>query len=527
MRLSLVILVLAFIAGAAQAQIGAVVPNWAVPSSGFSSGSSSGPSSGLRTLADLGNPGVFVGVTPCRIVDTRGPAGPFGAPSLPASTPRSFPLPSGPCTGIAVGVAGYSLNITVTNTLGPGFIALYPTGGSAPGVSTLNYLAGQTIANAAIVPAGSGGAITAVAGVSGTDLIIDINGYFLNSGTTINPGEFVGFSGAGAGVLGLVFSNNTSTSTNEGTSAFRGLMTGAGNGGAAILGEQTTTSGVNYGARGNNSSTTARSAGVLGVSGSRTPSRTTFFPTGVRGESTGARNGVLGMIEDTGGGFAVAGFTFASSSIVLAGRLGDSGSNLGVSYVGGLGGSGPKAFYEPHPTDPDKVIRYVSLEGPEAGTYFRGRGVLEHGRAVIDVPESFRMVTDAEGLTAQVTVMGRPTVIGVSSLDLNQVVVEGSRDVEFSYLVQGVRRAYKDFQVVANHPFFQPRSPDDQMPASLSPDEKARLIANGTYNADGSVNMGTAERHGWAQQWRDRARAELERAAAEAAGTAGNAGNRR
>jgi hypothetical protein len=77
-----------------------------------------------------------------------------------------------------VSVAAYSLNITVTNTLGPGFISIYPQGGAAPLVSTLNYLAGQTLANAAIVPAGTSGGITVVAGVSGTDLIIDINGYY-------------------------------------------------------------------------------------------------------------------------------------------------------------------------------------------------------------------------------------------------------------------------------------------------------------------------------------------------------------
>jgi hypothetical protein len=30
-----------------------------------------------------------------------------------------------------------------------------------------------------------------------------------------------------------------------------------------------------------------------------------------------------------------------------------------------------------------------------------------------------------------------------------------------------------------------------------------RLIASGIYNMDGSVNMMTAERMGWAQQWRE------------------------
>lgn len=528
-RMSIVLAAVALAAGIAAPSLLAAVDvalrNWPVPTSQRGGARTQGT---LGTLTDVRSPGTFVPMVPCRVVDTRGPIGTFGGPIMTGGAPaRTFPITSGPCTGIAANPSAYSLNFTVVDMVpGDGFLTAFPTGTSQPVVSTLDYkqIVGF-IANAAIVPAGSGNSINVFVNVT-TNLIIDINGYFIDSFSLINPGEFYGFAGAGTGVLGLVFSSNSNTSTAAQVSAFRGLMTGAGNGGAAILGEQTTASGANFGARGNNSSATSQSAGVLGVSGSRTTISDTFFPSGVRGESTGSRNGVLGTIQDSGGGFAVAGFTYSGTPAqVRVGRLGDAGSGLGVSYVGGLGGSGAKAFYEPHPTDPDKVIRYVSLEGPEAGTYFRGRGVLENGRAVIDVPESFRMVTDADGLTAQVTVMGRPTTIGVSSLDLNQVVVEGTRDVEFSYLVQGVRRAYKDFQVVAKNAFFQPRSPGDQMPSSLSPDEKARLVANGTYNADGSVNMGTAERLGWAQQWRDRDRLEQERAAAEVAERAGKPPN--
>ena len=31
---------------------------------------------------------------------------------------------------------------------------------------------------------------------------------------------------------------------------------------------------------------------------------------------------------------------------------------------------------------------------------------------------------------------------------------------------------------------------------------KSRLIANGTYNADGTVNMDTAKRLGWTEKWK-------------------------
>src|SRR5712691_3772831 len=248
MRLSVVILVLAFIAGAAQAQIGAVVSNWAVPSSSSSS------SSGLhhsRTLADVTNALPFIGVTPCRIVDTRGPAGPYGAPSLPASTPRSFALLGGPCAGLPVGVSAYSLNITVTNTLGAGFISLYPTGGSAPLVSTLNYVGGVTLANAAIVPAGTGGAITAVAGVSGTDLIIDINGYFPdgNSGLILNPGVHFEIAGNVDPLFAVLNSRNNSTT----------------NGAMAILGIAGGATGRTIGVMGTTANTVTDTNGVFGT----------------------------------------------------------------------------------------------------------------------------------------------------------------------------------------------------------------------------------------------------------------------
>jgi endosialidase-like protein len=122
----------------------------------------------------------FVGLTPCRLADTRGNGfgDPFGPPALVAGIPRDFPL-QGQCA-IPATAGAVSLNVTATNTQGPGFLMLYPQGGVQPLVSTLNYLAGETVANAAIVPLGPGG-LTVVAGVSGTDLILDVNGYFGDS----------------------------------------------------------------------------------------------------------------------------------------------------------------------------------------------------------------------------------------------------------------------------------------------------------------------------------------------------------
>ncbi len=124
----------------------------------------------------------FVAITPCRLADTRGNgfSGAFGPPSLAAGPGRDFPI-TGQC-GIPSGAQAVSANLTVTNTLGPGFISAYPQGAAFPGVSTLNFVAGQTLANAAVVPLGPTGAMSVVAGVSGTDFIIDVNGYYTAAG---------------------------------------------------------------------------------------------------------------------------------------------------------------------------------------------------------------------------------------------------------------------------------------------------------------------------------------------------------
>jgi hypothetical protein len=63
------------------------------------------------------------------------------------------------------------------------YLTTWPAGQSQPLVSTLNSIDGSIVANAAIVPAGTSGAISVyVAG--DTDVIIDINGYFAPAGST-------------------------------------------------------------------------------------------------------------------------------------------------------------------------------------------------------------------------------------------------------------------------------------------------------------------------------------------------------
>ncbi len=254
---------------------------------------------------------------------------------------------------------------------------------------------------------------------------------------------------------------------------------------------------------GSTASTASDKAGVLGHDGSTLPVISNLTSSaGLRGES--GNNGVVGVAGPTGRG--VAGIQVnASGGLLQWGVLGVTG--YGVYAYGNMGASGTKPFVEPHPTDADKVIRYVAMEGPEAGTYFRAKATVVNGIAEIDVPETFRIVSDEEGLTVHVTPVGRAQA-WIESSDLNRIVIGATKDVTVNVIVYGVRRAYKDWQVVAENTEYVPASPAATLPAALSAEAKKRLINNGTYNQDGTVNMRTAERVGWAQQWRQEAEAQ-------------------
>jgi YVTN family beta-propeller protein len=120
----------------------------------------------------------FVPVTPCRVVDTRNPDGPFGGPPVSGGTYRDFPIPAGACD-IPSTATGYSFNITLVPVHSDpvGYLTIWPTGELQPLVSTMNSLDGRIKANAAIVPAGADGAIRVYAADT-THVVLDVDGYF-------------------------------------------------------------------------------------------------------------------------------------------------------------------------------------------------------------------------------------------------------------------------------------------------------------------------------------------------------------
>ena len=118
---------------------------------------------------------LFVPVSPCRVADTRNADGPLGGPAITGGLSREFIIPDSPC-GIPAGATAYSLNVAVVPKHTLSFLTVWPTGQPQPEVSTLNSPDGRIKSNAAIVVAGTNGAVSVFA-TDTTDVIIDINGY--------------------------------------------------------------------------------------------------------------------------------------------------------------------------------------------------------------------------------------------------------------------------------------------------------------------------------------------------------------
>jgi hypothetical protein len=122
-------------------------------------------------------PTSFYTVTPCRVVDTRNPNGPFGGPALAANSTRVFTV-GGQC-GVSTSARSVSFNVTVTGATVQGSLKLWPGGLSTPLATTNSYNAGQTRANNAILGLGNGQLAVRPVQVSGSvHVLIDVNGYF-------------------------------------------------------------------------------------------------------------------------------------------------------------------------------------------------------------------------------------------------------------------------------------------------------------------------------------------------------------
>jgi hypothetical protein len=119
----------------------------------------------------------FYTVLPCRLVDTRNPAGPQGGPALPAGAQRTFAW-TGVC-GIPATARAVAINLTAVAPATAGDLRLFAADHAAPLASAINFPAGKTRTNNAFVGLSPAGAVT-LRNDAGTavNVVVDLVGYF-------------------------------------------------------------------------------------------------------------------------------------------------------------------------------------------------------------------------------------------------------------------------------------------------------------------------------------------------------------
>ncbi|MCX5588875.1 PKD domain-containing protein [Streptomyces erythrochromogenes] len=118
----------------------------------------------------------YTSMTPARFVDTREGTG--TSKGMLASR-SAFTTRIGGLQGVPENITAVALNVTVTEPQGPGHLTAFSGTGPVPTASNLNFVPGQTVANAVIVPVAADGTIKIFNGAwSPTHVVVDVVGYY-------------------------------------------------------------------------------------------------------------------------------------------------------------------------------------------------------------------------------------------------------------------------------------------------------------------------------------------------------------
>jgi hypothetical protein len=128
------------------------------------------------TVADAS---AFTPITPTRLVDTRNGIGASGR--LGAGRQVVVQVTNG--VTVPTGVTAAVINVAAVNPLAPGFVTVYPCSANVPDTSTLNYVAGQTVANTTIAALSGAGQLCMWTNAE-TDILVDVTGWLGPSGSS-------------------------------------------------------------------------------------------------------------------------------------------------------------------------------------------------------------------------------------------------------------------------------------------------------------------------------------------------------
>lgn len=146
----------------------------------------------------LSSDGLFVPLSPSRVLDTRTTNNPLGSYIKPGPG-WTVELPMLGRAGVPANAAAVVVNTTVTASRLAGFVAVFPGGTPWPGVSNLNAnYKGHTVANHVVTPVSDVG--ISIFTQTGTHLVVDVSGFYTGQARSatvvaVNPSWSPAFPG--------------------------------------------------------------------------------------------------------------------------------------------------------------------------------------------------------------------------------------------------------------------------------------------------------------------------------------------
>ena len=129
-------------------------------------------------------PGAFVALAPSRLLDTRDGTG-VAAPGAIVANGATDPAGHRPRRSAGDRCGRCDPNVAAVTPAASGFLTAYPTGGTVPVASNLNFTAGQVVPNLVVAKVGTGGKVTIRNSSTGsTQVIADVAGYFADGDVT-------------------------------------------------------------------------------------------------------------------------------------------------------------------------------------------------------------------------------------------------------------------------------------------------------------------------------------------------------
>ena len=114
-----------------------------------------------------------------------------------------------------------------------------------------------------------------------------------------------------------------------------------------------------------------------------------------------------------------------------------------------------------------------------------------------EVPEEFRAVSEASGMTVQLTAVGARADLWIESESLERIVVKGEKDVKFHYFVNGVRKGFRGITTQIPNDVLVPTVRGVPWGKNLPVAYRQLLVENGILNPDFTPNEATAAGMGW------------------------------